>query len=126
MIKLTKAVQRNRANKNSFRDREQTINKDLMAHDEEIRDLMGVRDLYMRIYREVYDVSTDGATQKPYGRVFYTKGKALVSYAYDLDQQWPGLKTLPFRPGAGADRTPSRPSTWVSSIRILSARSAGS
>jgi anti-sigma-K factor RskA len=26
-------------------------------------------------------------TQKPFGRVFYTKGKSLVFYAYDLDQQ---------------------------------------
>ena len=26
-------------------------------------------------------------TQKPYGRVFYTKGKSLIFYAYDLDQQ---------------------------------------
>ena len=28
---------------------------------------------------------------KPFGRVFYTKGKSLVFHAYDLDQQ-PGLK----------------------------------
>jgi len=69
-----------------LRDREQTINKDedLLAHDKDIRDLMGARDLYIA---EVYDVGRDGATQKPYGRVFYTKGKSLVFYAYDLDQQ---------------------------------------
>jgi hypothetical protein len=45
---------------------------------------MGARDLYIA---EVYDVARDGATQKPYGRVFYTKGKSLIFYAYDLDQQ---------------------------------------
>jgi hypothetical protein len=28
-----------------------------------------------------------GTTRKAYGRVFYTKGKSLVFYAYDLDQQ---------------------------------------
>lgn len=69
-----------------LRDREQTISKqeDLLSHDRDIRDLMGARDLYIA---EVYDVGRDGATQKPFGRVFYTKGKSLVFYAYDLDQQ---------------------------------------
>jgi Anti-sigma-K factor rskA len=69
-----------------LREREETIGKqeDLLAHDRDIRDLMGARDLYIA---EVYDVARDGATQKPYGRVFYTRGKSLVFYAYDLDQQ---------------------------------------
>jgi hypothetical protein len=69
-----------------LRDREDTIGKqeELLAHDRDIRDLMGARDLYIA---EVYDVGRDGATQKPYGRVFYTKGKSLIFYAYDLDQQ---------------------------------------
>ena len=69
-----------------LREREQTINKqeDLLAHDRDIRELMGARDLYIA---EVYDVARDGATQKPYGRVFYTKGKSLIFYAYDLNQE---------------------------------------
>ena len=73
-----------------LRDREQTMGKqeELLAHDRDIRDLMGARDLYIA---EVYDVARDGATQKPYGRVFYTKGKSLIFYAYDLDQQ-PGVR----------------------------------
>jgi hypothetical protein len=73
-----------------LRDREQMINKqdDLLSHDRDIRDLMGARDLYIA---EVYDVGRDGATQKPCGRVFYTKGKSLVFYAYDLDKQ-PGVR----------------------------------
>ena len=45
---------------------------------------MGARDLYVA---EVYDVERTGETKKPYGRVFYTKGKSLIFYAYDLDQQ---------------------------------------
>lgn len=60
----------------------------LLAHDRDIRELMGARDLYIA---EVYDVARTGVTQKPYGRVFYTKGKSLVFYAYDLDQEG-GLK----------------------------------
>jgi hypothetical protein len=78
-----------------LRDREQTIDRqeELLGHDRDIRELMGARDLYIA---EVYDVSTDGATQKPYGRVFYTKGKSLVFYAYDLDQQ-AGAKSATFQ-----------------------------
>lgn len=73
-----------------LRSREQALSKqdDLLADDRDIRDLMGARDLYIA---EVYDVGRDGRTRKPYGRVFYTKGKSLVFYAYDLDQQ-PGVK----------------------------------
>ena len=73
-----------------LREREQTIDKqgELLSHDRDIRDLMGARDLYIA---EVYDVARDGATQKPYGRVFYTKGKSLIFYAYDLNQD-AGLK----------------------------------
>ena len=74
-----------------LRDREQEVSRqqELLAHDRDIRELMGARDLYIA---EVYDVARDGQTQKPYGRVFYTKGKSLVFYAYDLDQQ-AGYKT---------------------------------
>ena len=73
-----------------LRDQEQAMSKqeDLLAHDRDIRDLMGARDLYIA---EVYDVARDGSTQKPYGRVFYTRGKSLIFYAYDLDKQ-PGVK----------------------------------
>jgi len=72
-------------------EQNQTISKqdELLAHDRDIRDLMGARDLYIA---EVYDVAQNAQTAKPYGRVFYTKGKSLVFYAYDLDQQT-GLKT---------------------------------
>ncbi len=61
---------------------------ELLAHDRDIRDLIGARELYIG---EIYDVVKSGETRKPYGRVFYTRGKSLVFYAYDLDQQ-PGVK----------------------------------
>lgn len=60
----------------------------LLERDRDIRELMGARDLYIA---EVYDVGRTGETQKPCGRVFLTKGKSLIFYAFDLDQQ-PGLK----------------------------------
>jgi hypothetical protein len=67
-------------------DREGTLDQqqELLVHDRDIRELMGSRDLYIA---EVYDVARDGQTKKPYGRVFFTKGKSLIFYAYDLDQQ---------------------------------------
>lgn len=70
------------------RTRQFAEDQKLLAHDRDIRDLMGARDLYIA---EVYDVNKTGETAKPFGRVFYTKGKSLVFYAYDLDQQ-PKLK----------------------------------
>jgi hypothetical protein len=70
----------------SLHDRDAALDQkdELLAHDRDIRELMGARDLYVA---EVYDVARTGETQKPYGRVFYTKGKSLIFYAYDLDQE---------------------------------------
>jgi hypothetical protein len=69
-----------------LQDREASLGQqeELLSHDRDIRELMGARDLYIA---EVYDVGDNGATRKPYGRVFCTKGKSLIFYAYDLDQQ---------------------------------------
>lgn len=73
-----------------LREQNETVAKqdELLAHDRDIRELMGARDLYVA---EVYDVGRDGATQKAYGRVFYTKGKSLIFYAYDLEEA-PGVR----------------------------------
>jgi hypothetical protein len=57
---------------------------ELLAHDRDIRDVIGARDLYIA---EIYDVAASGETRKPYGRVFYTRGKSLIFYAYDLDPE---------------------------------------
>jgi len=73
-----------------LRDREAALNEkdELLSHDRDIRELMGARDLYIA---EVHDVARDGETQKTYGRVFYTRGKSLIFYAFDLNEQ-AGLK----------------------------------
>jgi hypothetical protein len=73
-----------------LRERDSTIGQqqELLSHDRDIRELMGARELYVA---EVFDVAKDGATKKSYGRIFFTKGKSLIFYAYDLDRQ-PGLK----------------------------------
>jgi myosin heavy subunit len=59
-----------------------------LASDRDIRDLMGARDLYIA---DVFDIDREGKTQKAFGRVFYTGGKSLIFYAFDLDHQ-PGVR----------------------------------
>lgn len=56
---------------------------ELLTADRDIRDLMGARNL--RIV-DVVDVDASGGRTKAFGRVFYTEGKALVFYAYDLSE----------------------------------------
>jgi len=75
----------------SLSDRERRLQEDeeLLAKDRDIRELMGARDLYIT---EVRDVLTTGETRKAFGRLFYTKGKSLIFYAYDLTDL-PGLKS---------------------------------
>jgi chromosome segregation ATPase len=46
--------------------------EEYLEHDQDIRELIGARDLYIA---EIYDVERSGQTNKPYGRVFYTKGE---------------------------------------------------
>lgn len=63
--------------------------RELLEQDRDIRNLIGARKLYIA---EIYDVAKSGETQKPFGRIFYTKDQSLIFYGYDLDQQR-GLKT---------------------------------
>jgi Putative zinc-finger len=69
-----------------LQDRQNALSQqdELLSHDRDIREVMGARNLYIA---EVYDTDEKGANRKPYGRVFYTKEKSLIFYAYDLDQQ---------------------------------------
>lgn len=69
------------------RDTEVAKGQELLEHDRDIRELMGARDLYIA---DIRDVSGKG-TDKTQGRVFYTKGKRLIFYAFDLDAQ-PGVR----------------------------------
>jgi DNA repair exonuclease SbcCD ATPase subunit len=69
-----------------LQDRETALNQqdELLAHDRDIRELMGARNLYIA---EVYDTDEKGATRKPYGRVLYTKEKNMIFLADALDKQ---------------------------------------
>jgi hypothetical protein len=57
-----------------------------LVSDRDIRELMGARQLYIA---DVFDVDSRSRTRKSFGRVFYTQGKSLIFYAFDLD---PGVK----------------------------------
>ncbi len=68
------------------RERERRVSDDeqYLASDRDIRELMGARNLYIA---DVFDVDGRSRTRKPFGRVFYTQGKSLLFYAFDLDDQ---------------------------------------
>jgi hypothetical protein len=90
--------------------------RELLDRDRDIRNLIGARNLDIA---EIYDVGQSGDTQKPFGRVFYTKDKSLIFDGYDLDQQ-PGIKkAAAFQAwgGRGADR--QHAVSLVSFIRMM-------
>src|SRR6266700_898856 len=68
------------------RDQERRLkdSEQYLASDRDIRELMGARKLYIA---DVFDVDSGSRTKKPFGRVFYTQGKSLIFYAFDLDSQ---------------------------------------
>jgi hypothetical protein len=66
------------------KDKQIAAQQELLDRDRDIRNLIGARNLYIA---EIYDVGKSGNTEKPFGRIFYTKDKSLIFYGYDLDQQ---------------------------------------
>jgi hypothetical protein len=60
---------------------EQERERTLLAASRDIHDLMGARNLHIV---DVLDVDSKGKDQRAFGRVFYTEGKSLVFYAFDL------------------------------------------
>jgi DNA-binding NarL/FixJ family response regulator len=52
----------------------------------ELRNFIGARNLHIA---DVSDVNTTENQPKPFGRVFYTRGKSLVLFAYDLSKTKP-------------------------------------
>jgi len=55
--------------------------RDLLSQGREIRDIMGARDLHIV---DVVDRDGKGRVRKAFGRAFYTQGKSLIFYAFDL------------------------------------------
>jgi hypothetical protein len=73
-----------------LRERDATTQRqgEYLASDRDVRELMGARQLYIA---DVFDVDPQGKTRKPFGRVFYTRAKSLIFYAFDLDRE-PGYR----------------------------------
>lgn len=82
-------------------ERMHSLDKELLAHDRDIRDLIGARDLYIT---DIYDVAKTGKTAKPFGRVFYTKDRSLIFYGYDLDKQAGLAQSVSFQAWGSGDR----------------------
>jgi hypothetical protein len=57
--------------------------RELLAAGRDITDLMGARNLHII---DVRDADGSGKNRKSFGRIFYTEGKSLIFYAYDLDE----------------------------------------
>lgn len=67
--------------------------RDATATTRDIRELMGARNLHII---DVADVDSRGG-QRPFGRVFYTEGKSLIFYAYDLEKRKKSLEKYSFQ-----------------------------
>jgi archaellum component FlaC len=84
----TIAQQRVRLDEIAMTVREQTDiiarERELLAAGKDIRDLMGARNL--RIV-DVRDDGTSGQVRPLAGRIFYTQGRSLIFYAYDLQNR---------------------------------------
>lgn len=55
----------------------------LLAMGRDVTDLMGARSLHIL---DVVDTDTRGNARPAFGRIFFTEGKSLVFYAYDLNE----------------------------------------
>jgi hypothetical protein len=58
--------------------------RQLTAAAGDVRELMGARNLHII---DVADLDGQGKSKKSFGRVFYTEGKSLIFYAFDLSQK---------------------------------------
>jgi hypothetical protein len=86
------------------KDRMLALDKDFLAHDRDIRDLIGARNLYIA---DIFDTNTNGTAAKPFGRIFYTQDRSLVFYGFDLDKQAGITQSAAFQVwGSGSDQRP--------------------
>ena len=58
--------------------------REMLVANRDIRDLMSARNLHIA---DVFDTDSKGKTRAGFGRVFFTEGKSLIIYAYDLNDR---------------------------------------
>ena len=68
--------------------------RELTAASRDIRQLMGARNLHII---DVEDVEDSSGAKQPVGRVFYTEGKSLIFYAFDLEKRRKSLEKYSFQ-----------------------------
>jgi hypothetical protein len=68
--------------------------RELTAASRDIRQLMGARNLHII---DVEDVEDSRGSKQPVGRVFYTEGKSLIFYAFDLEKRRKSLEKYSFQ-----------------------------
>jgi len=77
--------------------------RELLAAGRDIHDLMGARNLHVV---DVLDVNSKGEDRRAFGRVFYTEGKSLIFYAFDLSDRGAAKRNASFQVwGAGGAQT---------------------
>ena len=90
----------------SMTNKSASDNQTYLAEDRDIRELMGARQLHIA---DVVDVQGNGKRSKPFGRVFYTEGRSLIFYAFDLQAE-PGYREAKaFQAWAQSDTAAEKP-----------------
>lgn len=86
------------------KERMLALDKDFLAHDRDIRDVIGARNLYIA---DIFDTTESGKTAKPFGRIFYTQDRSLVFYGFDLEKKAGAKRAVAYQAwGSGTDRSP--------------------
>jgi hypothetical protein len=81
VVALEESELRNLRNKLATQEAALGQQEELAARGSDVRDLVVARNLHII---DVHDRDGDGKNQRAFGRIFYTEGRSLTFYAYDL------------------------------------------
>jgi hypothetical protein len=81
LVALEENELRNLRNKLATQEAALGQQEELAARGSDVRDLVVARNLHII---DVHDRDGNGENQRAFGRIFYTEGKSLIFYAYDL------------------------------------------
>ena len=81
LVALEESELRNLRNELASQEAALGQQEELAARGSDVRDLVVARNLHII---DVHDRDGDGKNQRAFGRIFYTEGKSLIFYAYDL------------------------------------------
>jgi len=81
VVAIQEAELRNLRSKLTVQEVALNQQEELAARGSDVRDLVVARNLHII---DVHDRDGNGKSQRAFGRIFYTEGKSLIFYAYDL------------------------------------------